>query len=74
MSEVLAISDINVAVSATFSLIFASSWLFVTIAADDLTQKLYIFKSDVKVLHQHDQEELMERFYDIIRLYSNTKE
>lgn len=55
------------------SLIFASSWLLITIN-DDLTQELAAFNDDLKTLNKSDHLELVRRFCDIIQLYSDAKE
>jgi hypothetical protein len=56
------------------SLIFASSWLFITIADRDLTQELAAFNTDVEKSDGKDHNELVRRFCNIIKLYSDAKE
>lgn len=56
-----------------YSLIFASCWLFVTIA-DDITQELVAFNIDVRISDGTDHDELMRYFCDIVQLYSDAKQ
>lgn len=75
LAEAVAFSAVCVGVIPVLSLVFASSWLFIIIADDDITHKLAAFSNDVQISHEHYQEELMRRrFCDIIQLYSNAKQ
>lgn len=53
--------------------IFASSWLFIAIN-DDLTEELATFNTDLGTLNENGYLDLMQRFCDIIQLYSDAKE
>lgn len=72
--EVVATCGVNIALTMTYCLIFASAWLFITITAEDLSQKLTIFNIDVKSSRRQNHDELKESFCDIIWTYSSTKE
>lgn len=74
ISEAAGTSSLFFAFPPVLSLIFASCWLFVTIADDDLTQELAIFNNDVKKSDGNDHAELMRRFCGIIQSYSDAKE
>lgn len=71
--EAVSIGGITIAITTTLCLVFASSCLFVAIAADDMSQNLTIFNIDLNRSQRHGHEELMERFCDIIRTFSSTK-
>lgn len=72
--EAVSIGSITIAITTTLCLVFASSCLFVAIATDDMSQNLTNFHADLNTSRRHDQEELMERFCEIIRTFSSTKE
>lgn len=57
-----------------YNSIFASSWLFVIIADDDLKEELAAFNNDVKTSKGSDRAEIRQRFYSIIQSYWDAKE
>lgn len=72
-SQTAACTAIIVADIPYFTLIFASSWLFVTIA-DDLTQELAAWNNDIRAsdgLVDHDG--LVHHFCDMVRCYTEAK-
>lgn len=75
LSEVTGCFATYAAEIPVMSLIFASSWLFITIADDEITQKMKDLNNQVKISDGYmDHAELMQHFCDVIRLYSNGKE
>lgn len=64
---------VYVGVIPVLSLIFASCWLFVTIA-DDLTQKFAVLNNNVKKLARKDHAEMKRHFCHIIQFYSDGNE
>lgn len=74
LAQVLALSAACVGIIPALSLILASSWLFITIANDDLTQTLIAFNANVRKSNKQGHDELMQRFCDIIQSYSDVKE
>lgn len=66
-------STVYLAIIPFFGLIFASSWLLITIA-DEMTDKLATFNNDVKISDESDHEELMQRFRDAIQNYTDAKQ
>lgn len=59
-----------------FNIIFGSSWLFIIIA-DDITNGVAAFNNSVKILVKdklNERVQLMKRFCDITRNYSDTKQ
>lgn len=59
-----------------FNIIFGSSWLFIIIAGD-ITNDVAAFNNSVKILVKaklNERVQLMKRFCDITRNYSDTKQ
>lgn len=73
LSEILALSAGSLSIFPVLSSIFASSWLFITIADADLTQEMANFNIDVKASGEHGDGELIIRFCNIVQLYSDAK-
>lgn len=74
LSEVIGCYAACVAIIPVLSLIFALSWLFVTIANHDLIQDLVAFNIDVKASNGKDHGELMRHFCKIVQCHSDVKE
>lgn len=74
LSELISVIAICAAVIPTLSLIFASSWLFVTITDDDLIREVAKFNNNIKISQEKDHVKLMQRFCDIVQVYSDAKE
>lgn len=74
ISETVAISAAGAIVLSVMFLILGSSWLFLTVADHDLTKELAAFNIDVKTSAEKDHEELMQRFCNIMQVFSDVKE
>lgn len=78
LSEICALLAASAVIIPVLSVIFASSWLFIIIADDDLTRKLAVFNNNVKALHENGRgrghKELMQHFCGIVQLHLDSKE
>lgn len=71
-AELVGACGVFLAVIMALILIFASSWLFVTIADDDLTQELAAINREVKA-SENSLGELMRRLCDNIMAHSDAR-
>lgn len=73
LNQFLGASAGFLSITPLYSLIFASSWLFITLA-DDLRQELVTFNVIVKISNGNDHDEIVQRFFNVIRLYTDVRE
>lgn len=74
LAQCAGVSAVLIISLAVFNIIFGSIWLFIVIA-EDLTSDMTAFKNSiVKIDKNHDLDELMGRFRDIIQNYTDAKQ
>lgn len=75
LAQCAGVSAVLIISTAIFNIIFGSIWLFIVIA-EDLTNDMAAFNNNiVKIIQKnHDRDELMGRFREIIQNYTDAKQ